>query len=137
LPCEEEIVYDEPFPNEHIFLISSQDPWYGYIIIYIHTFKFPLTFSNDERRKLHHLTKICVIIGDTLYHCRVDSILRCYLTLEEVESVLNDFHSGACGGHLSRLSTTQKILCVGYCWPLIFKDCVEVVKKFHPCQVYT
>jgi len=27
LPCEEAIVYEENFLNEHLFLISSQDPW--------------------------------------------------------------------------------------------------------------
>ena len=35
LPCEEEIVYDESFPDEHLFLISSQDPWYGDLIFYL------------------------------------------------------------------------------------------------------
>ena len=135
LPCGEEIVYDELFPNEHIFLISSQDPRYGDLIVYLQTVKFPSTFSKDERQKLRHLAKSYLIIGDTLYHCGVNSILRRYLTLEEAEVVLNDFHSGACGGHLSGLSTTQKILRAGYFWPSIFKDCVESVKKFHPCQV--
>jgi hypothetical protein len=32
--------------------------------------------------------------------------------------------------------TTQNILRVGYLWPSIFKDCVEAVKKCHPCQVF-
>ena len=49
----------------------------------------------------------------------------------------SDRHSGACGGHLSRLATAQKILHDGYFWPSIFKYCVESVKKCHPCQVYT
>ena len=35
LPCGEEIVYDESFPDEHLFLISPQDPWYGDIILYL------------------------------------------------------------------------------------------------------
>jgi len=35
LPCEEEIIHEENFPNENLFLISSQDPWYGDIIIYL------------------------------------------------------------------------------------------------------
>ena len=35
LPCGEEMIYDESFPNEHLFLISSQDPWYGDIIVYL------------------------------------------------------------------------------------------------------
>jgi hypothetical protein len=51
--------------------------------------------------------------------------------------VLNEFHGGTCGGHLSRLQTTQRILCIGYFWPTIFKDCVESIKKFHPCHVFT
>ena len=44
-------------------------------------------------------------IGDTLYRRGVDSVLRRCLTHEEAEIVLNDSHSGACGGHLSRLAT--------------------------------
>jgi hypothetical protein len=29
-----------------------------------------------------------------------------------------------------------KIYRAGYFWSLIFKDCIEVVKKCHPCQVF-
>ena len=50
--------------------------------------------------------------------------------------MLNYFHRGVCGGHLSGFSTAQKILRAGYFWPSIFKDCVNVVKKCHPCQVF-
>ena len=49
---------------------------------------------------------------------------------------MNDCHSGACGGHLSGMDTTQKILCVGYFCPLIFKECHEAVKKFPPFQLF-
>ncbi len=48
LPCGEDIVYEESFLDKHRFLISSQDPWYGDIIIYLQTSKFPLAFSKDE-----------------------------------------------------------------------------------------
>lgn len=54
-----------------------------------------------------------------------------------MEKVLNDYHSGACGGHLSGLATTQKILHAGYYWPTIFKDCMNVVKKCHLFHVFT
>ena len=53
-----------------------------------------------------------------------------------LEVVLNDCHGGVCGGHLSGISTAQKILRVGYFCPSIFKDCVDVVKRCHPCQVF-
>ena len=68
---------------------------------------------------------------------RVDSILRRCLTHEEAEIFLNDSHSGVCGGHLSRLATAQNILHAGYFWPMIFKYCVEAVKRCHLCQLYT
>eukprot|EP00253_Pinus_taeda_P007345 PITA_07345 len=137
LPCGEDTFYEKIFPDEHLFLISSLDSWYGDIIIYLQTSKFPSTFSKDEHRKLRHQAKTYVIIGDTLYRRGVDSILRCCLTLEEAESVLNDCHSGACGGHLSGLATAQRILCAGYFWPSLFKDCVEAVKRCHPYHIFT
>jgi hypothetical protein len=49
--------------------------------------------------------------------------------------VLNDSHTGACGGHLCGLETTQKILRTGYFWPSLIKYCVEVVKKCHLCYI--
>ena len=48
LPCGEEIVYEESFPDEHLLLISSQDPWYEDLIVYLQTVKFPLALSKDE-----------------------------------------------------------------------------------------
>ena len=46
---EEEEVYDDTFVDEHIFLISTLDPWYGDIIIYLQTLKVPTRLSWDER----------------------------------------------------------------------------------------
>ena len=108
-----------------------------FLYIYIHTLKYPTASSREERRKLCLHAKNYLIIGDTLYRRGVDSILCRCLTHEEAEIVLSDSHSGACGGHLSGLATTQKILRAGYLWPTIFKDCVEVVKCYHPYQLYT
>ena len=114
-------------------MIATSDPWYGDIIIYLQTLKYPAASSREERRKLRLHAKNHLIIGDTLYRRGVDSVLRHCLTHEEAKIVLNDSHSGACGGHLSRLAMAQKILRAGYFYPTIFKDCVEVVKCFHPC----
>jgi hypothetical protein len=72
-----------------------------------------------------------------LYHQGIDDIFYRLLNHEEAELVLNYFHKGSCGGHLSELVIAQKIPRVGYFWPPIFKDCIEVVNKCHPCQVFT
>jgi hypothetical protein len=51
--------------------------------------------------------------------------------------MLNDCHNGACGSHLSGLEIAQKILQEGYFWPTLLKDCIELVKKCHPCQIFS
>ena len=119
---ENVVVEDDSFPNDYIFLISTSNPWYGDILIYLQNLKYPTAYSREDRRKLRLHAKNYLIIGDTLYRRGVDSVLRRCLTHEEAEIVLNDSHSGACGGHLSGLATAQKILRARYFWPTIFKD---------------
>ena len=76
-PVDEDVAIEEDsFPDEHIFLISTSDPWYGDILIYLQTLKYPAAFSWEEWRKLHLHAKKYLIIGDTLYHRGVDSVLR-------------------------------------------------------------
>ena len=45
---DEEEVYEDYFVDEHIFLISTADPWYGDIIVYLQTLKVPTHLSRDE-----------------------------------------------------------------------------------------
>jgi len=71
----EELVYEDMFIDEHIFLISTLDPWYGDITIYLQTLKVPTHLSRDERRRLRHVSKNYLIVDNTLYHRVIDSIL--------------------------------------------------------------
>jgi hypothetical protein len=86
------------------------NPWYGDIVVYLQTLKFPQHLSRDDQWCIRYQAKNYLIIKDTLYRPGVENILHRCLTHEEYDSVLNDFHSGACGGHLSELVTTQKKL---------------------------
>ena len=118
---------EDHIPNEMLFLIDTRDPWYGDIIVYLQTATFRSELDKAARRRIRHQSQPYRIVGDTLYRIGVDSVLRRCLTLEEAEKVLNDYHSGACGGHMSGYATSQKILRVGYFWPSIFKDCITAV----------
>ena len=46
---EKEEIYEDTFVDEHIFLISTLDPWYRNIIVYLQTLKVPIHLSRDER----------------------------------------------------------------------------------------
>jgi hypothetical protein len=107
---DEDVIHVDSFVDEHIFLVFPFDPWYGDIVLYLQTLKFSQHLSRDDRRRVRYQAKKYTNIGDTLYLRGIDIILRRCLTHEESESILNDCHKGACGGHLFGLATNQKIL---------------------------
>ena len=44
----EDISYDESLVDDHLFLIPSSDLWYGTIIVYLQTKKFPSNVSHED-----------------------------------------------------------------------------------------
>jgi hypothetical protein len=95
--------------DEHLFLISSDDPWYMgiFLSIFIHKNSDPHLSRDDHC----HISpsfplpphRICPLSQGGRHNS-----LSC-LTIEEEKKVLNDFHNNACGGHLSNMSTVKKV----------------------------
>lgn len=104
----------DSLPDESLLLINMTDPWYGDFLLYVQKQCFRPGLSRDEHCHIFHHVRHYLTLGDTLYHCGIDSILRQCLTHNEAKFTLNDYHSGACGGHHSGLATDHKILCAGY-----------------------
>jgi hypothetical protein len=129
-------VAEDSLPDESLFLISSDDLWYGDIIIYLQTQTFHPDLSSTDHRQIRYQARQYIILGDTLHHRGIDFIFQHCLTFDEAEKSLNDCHSGACGGHMSGYATAQKILRAGYFWDSLFNDCIIVVQKCHACQTY-
>jgi hypothetical protein len=125
------------FPNEHLFNISLDDPWYDDILFYLQTQKFRNHLSRDDHRCIHHQAPRYLLIGDILYRRGVDIVLCRCLTIDKVDQVLKNCHSGACGGHLFRMSTAQKIIHAGYFWPILFHDFIHTMKRCDKCQLYS
>eukprot|EP00253_Pinus_taeda_P014277 PITA_14277 len=92
--------------------------------------------SRSEKRHIRYQAKDYVIVGDTLYCRGIDTVLQRCLTHKEAEKVLNDCHSGTCGGHQSGYATAQKILRAGYFWLAMSKDCITAVRSCHACQIF-
>jgi hypothetical protein len=65
----------DSLPDESLFLISISDPWYGDIILYLQTQCFQPNISHEERRHIRHHSRRYLILGDTLYHRGIDTIL--------------------------------------------------------------
>jgi DNA relaxase NicK len=107
---ETENVEEDSLPYESLFLISSDDIWYGDIIISLQNQTFRLDLSSTNCHRIRYQARQYIILGDTLYRRGVDSIFRRCLTYDEAKKSLNDCHSRTCGGHMSRYATAQKIL---------------------------
>jgi len=127
---------NENFMDEHLFLISFDNPWYEDILVYIPmNFFFP-QLSRDDRSWINHQASLYLLIGEVLYQRGINIILRRCITIEEIDKVLNDCHSGECGGHYFGISTIDKIVRVGYFCPTQFHDCIHAIKRCQKCQLY-
>jgi hypothetical protein len=128
---ETENVADDSLPDESLFLISSDDLWYGNIIIYLQTQTFQPNFSSTDLCRILYQSHQYIILGDTLYHRGIDSVFRRCLMFDKAEKALNDCHSGACAGPMSGYATAQKILRESYFWPSLFNDFIITIQKCH------
>ena len=118
----------DDLPDDFLFVISMEDPWYGDILLYLRTHEFAAHLNHEDMRRIWNQAIHHLLIGDVLYRRGIDTILCDFITNDEAETILNDCHSGAYGGHLSGLATSQKILWASYFWPSIFTDCIENFK---------
>ena len=66
---------DEQLPDETRFLISTLNPWYGDIIVYLQTSTFRSELKKYARCRIRHQSQTYCIFRDTLYHFGVDSML--------------------------------------------------------------
>ena len=42
----------DDLPDDFLFIISTDDPWYGDILLYLQTQKFPAHFNHEDRRRI-------------------------------------------------------------------------------------
>jgi hypothetical protein len=45
---DEDVIHVDSFADEHIFLVSLSDPWYGDIVLYLQTLKFDQHLSRNR-----------------------------------------------------------------------------------------
>lgn len=96
-----EYVAKDSFTDESLFIISTLDLWYGDVIVYLQAQNFRLKLSKTDSQRIWYQYKQYNIVNNTLYHSAVDFVFRHCLNFQEDEKNLNEFHSGACGGHMS------------------------------------
>ena len=62
-------------------------------------------------------------------------LLRC-VDDDEAVKIQNEAYNIACEGHVNGQILAKKITRMDYCWPMIERDRIELVRSCHSCQLY-
>jgi hypothetical protein len=125
---------DDWFPDEHLFSISKQTPWFFDIENYLTIGKFPQHFLYRERCKIVRKSSFYTWVANYLFKLFPDQILRICIREDEVHDILHACHDEPCGGHYAAKRTTYKILQVGYYWPTLHRDAQQYTSHCDECQ---
>jgi hypothetical protein len=70
------IHFNDNFPDEHLFAISTKSPWFADIANYLATGKLPQHLSTKEKQKIIKLNATYSWIGGELFHTGPDLIIQ-------------------------------------------------------------
>lgn len=131
---ENKLPLSENFPDEQLFAIDLQLPWYADIVNYITTKVFPPGMSSQERKRLVSMSRHYYWDEPYLFKFCPDQIIRRCVSEEEHMSILQHCHQFACGGHFGAKRTSLKVLQSGFYWPNVFKDAFWFCRACDRCQ---
>ena len=131
---EEKVILTENFPDEQLFKVSCQLPWYADIVNYLACGVIPSEFTSQQKRKLRTDSRYYIWDDPLLFKKGADMIIRKCVPENEQGKILDECHASPYGGHFSGERTAHKILQSGFYWPTLFRDCAEWVKFCDRCQ---
>jgi hypothetical protein len=131
---EDELPLNENFPDEQLFAVEVQLPWYADIVNYLTSKVFPPGMSSQERKRLMSLSRHYYWDEPYLFKACPDQIIRRCVLEEDQLSILQHCHQFACGGHFGAKRTALKVLQSGFYWPNVFKDAFLFCRSCDKCQ---
>jgi hypothetical protein len=110
--------------------------WQTPYLQYLHRGELPL--DRAEARRLARRAKSFVLLGDgkELYHCSPSGILQRCISIAEVQELLREIHSGACGHHAAPRALVGNAFRQGFYWPTTVADTIRIVRTCQGCQFY-
>ena len=131
---KEDSPVEDKFPDEYLFAVTIKTPWYADIANYLVTGKLPPHLFPSERRKIIQESSKYSWISNELFKTGPDLVIRRCVREDEMPDILKACHDEPCGRHFADKRTAYKILSLGYCWPSLFKDAKQYVKRCDSCQ---
>lgn len=112
---------NDAFPDEHLFSISVQAPWFADIANYLVTRKCPNHFNPKQKKQLVRESSRFQWVDGLLFKMCLDHVLcRCVQEID-VYDIIYSCHNEPEGGHYSTIRIVHKILGEGYFWSSMTK----------------
>ena len=131
---EEKMEVAENFPDEQLFQLSFQLPWYAYIVNFLTCRGMPLEFSYQHRKKLRTDNRFYIWDDPLLFKSGADLIIKRCVPESEQGKILQECHASPYGGHFAGDKIAHKNSPIRFYWLPIFKYCFEWVKLCDQCQ---
>ncbi|KAL0305316.1 UNVERIFIED_CONTAM: Retrovirus-related Pol polyprotein from transposon.6 [Sesamum angustifolium] len=105
---------NDEFSDEHLHIVRGITPWYADLVNFLVTGTLPRDLSRARKDKIRSEAKYFLWDDPYLWKfCSDQLICRC-VPETEIPSILEFYHSYACGGHFGPKRTARKIWNVGY-----------------------
>ena len=105
---------EENFPDEQLFLLSDQTPWYADIVNYLACGVMSPKFSYQQRWKLRTNCRFYIWDDLLLYRRGVHMIIRRCVPETEQGGIVEKCHASPYGGHFAGDKIAYKILQSGF-----------------------
>ncbi|KAL2928066.1 Gag-Pol polyprotein [Bienertia sinuspersici] len=118
--------------KDHVMALDRSSTWMNAIW----EFKTRGTLPTDPReaRKLRRKAEwFDVFKGDLYKRSYCKPYLKC-ITPEKGHEVLDDLHKGLCSSHIGGRALAEKVMRLGYFWPALRQDAMDMVTKCEKCQ---
>ena len=114
----------------------EEKSWFYDIKKFIEERKYPDEATLKEKYALRVLARNYASHDGVLYKRMLNGTqLRC-LKKNEADEVMKEIHAGVCGSHMNGIILAKKIVQQGYYWMSMEKDCIQIVRQCHQCQIH-
>jgi len=103
-------VVEDQFPEEHLFVVAIQTPWYANGANYLAVGKLPKNLTPNEQKQIVQRSTRFSWIGGYLFHIGADMHIRRCVLEDEIFNLLKAYHDGPCGGHFANRRTGHTVL---------------------------
>ncbi|KAG9444850.1 hypothetical protein H6P81_016190 [Aristolochia fimbriata] len=133
VPTLEKFSEEEETNLVSVYAIEEED-WRQQFLDYLEHNKFP-----EELKARVYVRRVApkfCLFNNTLYRRSYDGILLRCVSKEEGQAILAEAHGGICGAHQAGPKLHLQVKQLGYYWPTMLRDAIELARHCTACQLH-